>query len=769
MLNRLRRWISRFAPDRPAEVKFRRIFEQSPDSVALLHWTTGRYVEVNRVLETLTGWRADEVIGRTPEELGLFAVPAEGLAIIEALRRDRALREHPYTVRTRAGALRQCRITASLVDLDGDWHVMAVTRDVTEELRAAAAQRASEERFARFFATMPAYALVARLDDGRIVEVNPVFEAMTGWSRAEAVGRTTLELGLITPQTRARLRAAIEATGAVREEPVELRRRDGTLIDGLLDSVRCELDGAPHLVTLVRDVSRRKAAERELRASEARFSTLFHELPSAVSLVRVADQKVVDINRSWEEFYGLDRARVLGQTSRAFDLWPDPARRDAFFHRLREHGTVREFEALLRCAGGEMRTLLLDGRAIEIDGVACWLLVGHDISARKAAEGAREESETLLRLALDAAQLGVWRRELPDGRLEWSAAMFRILGVNEATFTGAVEEYIGRIHSADRDRVNKEIDGIVSGEKTTYFTEHRVQRPDGSERWIEVRGRTIHDAAGRPARRVGTVLDITERKQAEVEVRRENLALEERVAGRTRELQAAIGELETFSYTVAHDLRAPLRAVAGFGAMLREDHGAQLGEGGAAMLDRMTSAAERLSEMIDALLELSRIMRTPLVRRRVRLSELAQTVADELAAAEPTRRVAFDITPGLEIEGDARLLRLVLENLLGNAWKYSSQRALAHIAFGTETAPAGMRAYFVRDDGAGFDGAYADKLFGVFQRLHTAAEFPGHGVGLSTVKRIIERHGGTVRAEGVKGEGASVYFTLPDGGRRAAA
>ncbi|RTL43946.1 MAG: hypothetical protein EKK53_08505 [Burkholderiales bacterium] len=218
-------------------------------------------------------------------------------------------------------------------------------------------------------------------------------------------------------------------------------------------------------------------------------------------------------------------------------------------------------------------------------------------------------------------------------------------------------------------------------------------------------------------------------------------------------------EHESFSYTVSHDLRAPLRVVEGFARILKEDYGGRLDRVGNDHLDRVMSAAARMNSMIDALLSLSQLSTRPLACQPVNLSQQAGFVMDEIRRGAPQRVLSFDVEPGLVVQGDPTLLRMVLENLLGNAWKYSAKMDSAHISFGS-VQQGGKRVFVVSDNGAGFDMRFAERLFGVFQRLHSASDFQGTGVGLALVRRIIRRHGGDIWAESAVGEGARFYFTL---------
>jgi signal transduction histidine kinase len=271
-------------------------------------------------------------------------------------------------------------------------------------------------------------------------------------------------------------------------------------------------------------------------------------------------------------------------------------------------------------------------------------------------------------------------------------------------------------------------------------------------------------AAGESADEIGQLVRTFNEMLARIEEQNQALQqshddLERRVIERTAQLEAANKELEAFSYSVSHDLRAPLRSIDGFSQALLEDYNDKLDAEGQADLRRVRAATQRMAQLIDDMLDLSRVTRAKITLEQVDLSALVRAVGAELQKAEPERKITFTVAEGLTAKGDPRLLRIALENLLRNAWKFTGKHANATIEFGV-TQNNGNSAYFVRDDGAGFDMAYASKLFGAFQRLHAMAEFNGTGVGLATVQRIINRHGGRVWAEGEVEKGATFYFTL---------
>lgn len=478
-------------------------------------------------------------------------------------------------------------------------------------------------------------------------------------------------------------------------------------------------------------------------------------------LVAGADGACELVNERWCELTGLPAAQSLGDGWRRAIHPADAAELADRWRSLLETGDPFEQRHRLCRPDGVVRWVRARARPLldEEGRVHGYAGAFADITELNEREAELQVSEARLRGAMDTA-LDAFVTIDADGFVaEWNPQA-------EVVFGWSADEARGRrvdqLVMPERYRADHRA-GLRRYLETggTKYLARRIEleamRRDGSEFPVELSVTPVE--TGGPVIFSAFIRDISERKRAERELRELTRDLERRVAERTTELRATVEELEAFSYSVSHDLRAPLHSIAGFAEALREDYGEGLDERAHDYLGRVRSATRRMGQLIDDLLALSQISRKPLERSTVDLSGLAGQVAAELREADPRRDVEIAVQGGLRAEADDALVRVVLENLLGNAWKFTSHQATARIQF--EAADGG--AFVVRDDGVGFDPAYADKLFGPFQRLHRQGEFEGTGVGLATVQRVVRRHAGEVWAESEPGEGAAFYFRLGPG------
>lgn len=406
-----------------------------------------------------------------------------------------------------------------------------------------------------------------------------------------------------------------------------------------------------------------------------------------------------------------------------------------------------------------IRTTTAIGRGYEQD----WgrvLQTVEDITARKQAEDALRESEARLSEAQRLAHVGSFEWFPASDSSRWSAETYRIFGIDEEPATQTLDTLLERVHPDDLAPVRETIVASASS-GLPWAYDFRIQHPQTGVRHIRSIGRPEVNEAGQTVRIVGSMQDITQSKLAEEELRGHRESLEELVAERTAELRRSNEELQAFGYSVSHDLRTPLRTMSGFSRVLQEEYSANLDETGRDYLQRISRGAMQMGQLIDGLLRLARLSQRRMKVRLVRLDIVAREVLTELQRGDPEREVEVRVQPGLQVQGDPELLRIGLSNLLGNAWKFSRRETRAAIEFGACDVD-GAKAFFVRDNGVGFDMKYVESIFGTFQRLHPAEEFEGVGIGLRTVQRIVARHRGRVWVEAAPGQGATFYFTLDD-------
>lgn len=525
---------------------------------------------------------------------------------------------------------------------------------------------------------------------------------------------------------------------------------------------RIEVEGKKELSSLAAEINGMLLAlewsHYEMLESEARLRRITDNM---IDMIVQTDVKGIMeyVSPSNQSILGYKPGEMIGKNILDFMHHDDQKKMEEAILKAQETFTLNKIE--FRCKNKKgyyiwlesVGNLLYDNKG-NISGA---IFGSRDITERKMSEKALRESEEKHRQIMESVEEGYYEVNLKGNFTFFNNSLCRITGYNRKE----LKELNIKKLSPNYNEVSKAFNKVsITGRPEKSLTLPLIKR-DGRENFMEISITLITDNHGKHIGFRGLLRDVTERKLAENEIKKINEELERRVKERTAQLEAANKELEAFSYSVSHDLRAPLRSIDGFSSALMEDYGDCLDSQGQDYLQRVRTASQRMAQLIDDLLNLSRVSRSEICKEKMNLSNMAQEIMAEFQRDEPDRNVKFNYMTDLVVEGDVRLLRIMMENIIGNAWKFTSKNPYAIIEFGLHKKEGDEKpVFYIRDDGAGFDMAYANKLFGPFQRLHSTDEFSGTGIGLATVARIINRHGGKVWAEGEIEKGSTFYFSL---------
>ncbi len=599
--------------------------------------------------------------------------------------------------------------------------------------------------------------------DGTIRSWNPGAQALYGYTDHDVIGRSIrlLAFGERAGEIDALLGRVVAGERVAPSEMV-MRAKDGSEVEVsiALSAIRDAAGIITGISTIARDISVRRHLERAARDAESRFRVLVDQ--ALVGIYIIEDGRFAYVNRRMAELFGYTSDELVALPTVMAVVDPSDWDRVAAEIRHRMEGDLASHY--------EVRGRRKDGSALlaEIHGSvlpgAKRRLVGMllDITAQRANQEALRNQEALLREAQAIAHVGSWELDLATNALTWSDETYRIFGLVPGAVHPSYDWFLERIHPDDRTVVSAAFTRAVAT-RQPYAIDHRIVLEDRTVKHVHQRCVTEYDDQHRPLRSIGAVQDVTDRTVAQQALKRLNEELEQRVEHRTAELRSANKELEAFWYSVSHDLRAPLRALQGFSRILLEEHVQELSADATRYLGIIRDSAAQMGTLVDDLLAFSRLGRQPVCGGRVDMHALVIHALDQLAGDREGRAVRVDVADLPACWGDAALLRQVVANLLSNALKFTQRRqdAAVEIRAAEDPLNPAFQAYLVRDNGAGFDMQYAGKLFGIFQRLHPAAEYPGTGVGLAIVQRIVNRHGGRVWAEAAVGRGATFYFSLP--------
>jgi PAS domain S-box-containing protein len=511
------------------------------------------------------------------------------------------------------------------------------------------------------------------------------------------------------------------------------------------------------LLPKIKKLLKQKHDIKEIRNSEERYRTLFMEDLNP-SFIASPDGSIKECNQAFLTLFGF-KSKKAALESNFNDRFTNYMHQVFFWESLQQKEQINNHEMPASALNGENVYTILKATGSYDQNSDLTEIVGYiqDITDRKKAEVALRKSEERYRSLIETTNDWVWEINENFHFTYSSLKIQTILGYELNNVLGS--SILDLIPSNQREDVEKELTDLAQRQEAFVGAEQYFENSDGNIAIFETSGIPLFTNNGIFQGYRGISKDITERKKSERQIARMNDELEYKVIERTKMLQIANKELEAFSYSVSHDLRAPLRSIDGFSQALIEDYGDTLDSTATNYLSRVRSAAQRMSTLIDDMIKLAKVSRTELSKKRINLADIAESISTSLADMDPDRDAQFIIKPNLYVMGDENLMKVVLQNLLENAWKFTSKEEKTRIEVGSKSVD-NQTVYFVQDNGAGFDMNYTKKLFTPFQRLHKETDFPGTGIGLSTVQRIIHRHLGKIWAEGAPGEGAVFCFTM---------
>jgi PAS domain S-box-containing protein len=712
-----------------------------------------RYPDARVLEKAVAGVFADTEIANAKEKGDPFFVstaPVRGLgwSVIVGEKKDTIMKSlYGYFILTAVTGL----VIFLLVTVGLLYFRRRYTYRKTKELQA------SEEKYRNLFDNAMVGMYRSRLDGSGIVALNQRLADMFGHTKEE-MSESPATIRWADPIAREEMVRQVREHGELRNYEIDIVTKSGE-VRSTLASVKLY----PHegfLEGSAIDITERKRADEALRESERRYRRLYESMMDCFVQTRMSGE-IVLVNPSYLAMLGYSEEEV--SKLRYQDLTPER------WHLLeleivrtqvlpRGYSEVYEKEYIKKdgtVLPVELRTFLL--RDAEGQPAGMWAIV-RDITERKRVDEALKKSEEKYRNLFDNAVEGVFQ-STPEGRLIGANMAFsRMFGYESPEEAIGTLMDIGRMMYLNPDDRKRAVSILLETGDLKDF-QCRMRRKDGSIFWASYNSRFTEIPDGTPSFE-GFIVDITERKRAEEEIKKLNTELEQRVIERTIKLEAANKELEAFSYSVSHDLRAPLRAIDGFSSIIMKEYTDKLDAEGIRLLNVICTNAKHMDQLITDLLALSQVTKSEKKLSRIDMTTLAHSIYHEIASPEVQQKFAFSVAPLPDGNGDPVLLRQVWGNLLSNAVKFTLPRDERRIEISGHTEK-GINIYSIKDTGVGFNPKYTHKLFGVFQRLHKSSEFEGNGVGLAIVQRIIHRHGGRVWAEGTINEGAAFFFSLP--------
>jgi PAS domain S-box-containing protein len=848
-----------------SESRFATIFENSPVAIGISNMSDGKVTEVNAAFGELYGLTREEVIGHTTSELDIWALSEDRQRFLAQLQAGKGVRNFESVARQRSGGERPVLVSGQMVKINGKPSLLAQIQDISERKQVENDLQRSEEKFSSAFRQSPAAMTITRIADGKFIDANESFLRIFEFRRDEVIGHTSTEINMLTPESRRTLIEQQLAAGGLQNTELLARSKSGRIVSILFSSHPLDLNGEPHHITTIIDISERKQAEMERASLLERL-----DLATRSSRMGIWDWDIQKNVLGWDDQMYVLCGLNPGDFGGAYEAWlhgVHPEDRESSNElsvaAVRgERGYDTEFRVIW--PDGSVHWLKANGQVFrDAEGIPTRMVgVNYDITERKQAEEALEHTRSTLAEAQKIAHLGSFEYIATTQTTIWSEEEFRIYGLDPAGPSPAYETMLQKcIHPNDVALLHETFTKAVQS-RSVYELEHRIIRPDGSVRWVYDHAQPYFDEQGELVRYLGTTLDITERKQAEEKLAlllnilpigvsvlddNRNVVFQNHTllqildidaegmksgsyknrqylqadgspmtadgfastqAARTNEtiydvetgilkengetvwtsvsavpvdlpdwktvvvtaditerkrmedeLRRSNAELEQFAYVASHDLQEPLRAVAGMVQLLQRRYQGQLDARADEYIGHAVEAAARMQTLIQALLTYSRVERRNQPIEQVDAGNCLQAALTnlEVSVRESHAIITSDALP--TVYADPLQLTQLFQNLIGNGIKFrGEQEPQIHIS-ATKLKDAWQ--FSVEDNGIGIESQYFERIFLIFQRLHTRREYSGTGIGLALCKKIVERHGGRIWVESESGRGSTFHFTLP--------
>ena len=745
------------------------LFRQQKSIMLMVDVSTQRIIDANHSAVEFYGYPYEILTKMNAGQLSLL--PQKKFAKII----QRAFNEDQYVFtgqhRLANNEIRDVEIHSGHIDYENKEVIIATIYDITERIKAQKELEKSEEKFRKVFKTSPDSVTISRVKDGKYIETNESFTAISGYTQEEAIGKTSFELDIwADKEDRKQLVEILKEKGLVKNFETRFRKKSGNIFHGLMSANVINIGGTPHILSITRNVEEYIKTQKALQQSEQRYKTLFDLSPTGILLLDESGT-ILDANPTYCHNFSYKNAENI----KGKKIW------NVVYH---EKEVVNYSKS-----GLPVYLHLFEARITLENNKPAILSISTDVTREKHIREELVRNTERLKEAQEIGKIGNWELNWQTNELYWSDEMYHLLELNPSQNID-YDQFQQIIHPDDL-KIAREIlkESIKSGTPFKYI--HRFLFKDGKIKWVIERGRSFYDENGKVIRTHGTVQDITLLKETEDKLKELNESLEKKVLDRTASLKKKQQDmakllndmqivqrklrnsnhalknlnhdLEAFSYSVSHDLKAPLRAIRGFTTIIKEDYFSNFDENGKMLINDILAETDSMSNIIDALLQLSRTGRKNLNFVEFDLKSLAKSIFMEQQKYYNLPNARLEIADLPLVYADYSLIKQLMANLLSNALKYSlhQRQPLVEIGYSKDNETK-ETVFNVKDNGVGFEEETSGKMFEAFRRLHSKKDFEGTGIGLAIAKRIVTRHKGKIWAKSKKGEGATFFFTLSE-------